>query len=184
MTELLAADTGLLVVDFQARLCAAMPEAVVAKHAKNVTHLLALAEELGLPVVVTEQYPQGLGPTLDTIAEALPADTPRHAKTMFSAWRDPGAAAALKATGRRRWVVTGMEAHICVVQTVRDLCAQGFVVHVPADAVVSRTKANWRTGLQLAAGAGATVTCTETALFDLLQEARGAAFKRVSRLIR
>lgn len=181
-TRLLPEDTGLVVIDWQVRLCAAMPEAVVERHTRNVTHLLKLAAALGLPVVATEQYPRGLGPTTDPVAEHLAG--PTLAKTKFSAWRDPAARAAIEATGRRRWVVVGIETHVCVYQTVRDMVAAGHAVHVPADAAISRAKANWQSGLALCAAAGALVSNTETVLFDLLGEGRGDAFKMVSRLIR
>lgn len=178
------AHTGLLVVDYQVRLCAAMPPEVVDRHAEQVGHLLFLAGALGLPVVVTEQYPKGLGPTLPALAEALPAGTPVLAKSRFSAWGDAEVQAALKATGRTQWIVCGMETHICVFQTVRDLCAAGFAVQVPADAVVSRSRANWQVGLGLAAAAGAVITATEAALFDLLGEGQGETFKAISRRIK
>ena len=180
--ELFAEDTGLLIIDFQTRLCRVMPDAVVAKSTNNVGHFLCLAKHLELPVIVTEQYPKGLGPTAEgiTIAE----DLTRYAKTVFSAWRDPHAKAAITATRRRQWIVVGIETHICVYQTVRDLVAQGMTVHVPQDAVVSRRKANWLQGLALCADAGATITVTETALFDLLKEGSGEAFKAISHRIR
>ncbi len=181
--ELNPADTALLVIDFQERLCAAMPERVVERHAANVTHLLTLAGRLDIPVVATEQYPKGLGSTIGPVAEAMPGVAP-HPKTMFSALRDAGAAAALRATGRKSVLVCGMETHICVFQTVRDLVSACYRVQVPADTVVSRTKANWKVGLGLLAGAGATVTCTEAVLFDLLKEGSGDAFKEVSRRIK
>lgn len=181
-TRLLPEDSGLLIIDWQARLCAAMPEAVIERSTKNVTHLMNLAEKLGLPVVMTEQYPKGLGSTIERVAALAPA--PAHAKTMFSAWRDPAARAAIEGSGRRRWIVVGIEAHICVYQTARDLVDAGFAVHVPGDGVVSRTKHNWRNGLSLIAAAGGLITNTEAAMFDLLGEGRGEAFKMVSRAIR
>ena len=92
--------------------------------------------------------------------------------------------AAIEATGRRTFIVVGIEAHICVFQTVRDMVAAGYTVHVPGDAAISRSKANWRNGLELCARAGGIITNTETALFDLLEVGRGEVFKEVSRLIR
>ncbi|MCB9544243.1 MAG: isochorismatase family protein [Myxococcales bacterium] len=175
-------DTAIVVIDWQERLVAAMPPAVAEHNAHNVTHLLTLAARLDLPVLATEQYPRGLGPTVDTIAGLLP--TPALAKTAFSAWRDPAFAEQLRAAERRRLVVVGMETHVCVFQTVRDLVEAGFAVQVPADAVVSRTQANYRAGLALCRAAGAVVTTTEAALFDLLQVGQGEVFKEISRRIR
>lgn len=179
---LLPEDTAIIVVDWQERLVAAMPSAVADRHAENVTHLLTLAARLGLPVVATEQYPRGLGATVPAIAALLPAAA--HAKTAFSGWSEPEIAAAIRATGRRRLVVVGMETHICVFQTVRDLVAAGYAVQVPVDGVVSRSKSNHRVGLELCRLAGAVVTSTEAALFDLLRVGQGEAFKEISRRIR
>lgn len=180
--ELSAPESALVVVDFQQRLCEAMPQDVVSRHARNVTHLLTLAARLDVPVVATEQYPKGLGPTIDEVAALLPS--PALEKIEFSVMRNAAAASALRGTGRRVAIVAGMETHICVYQTVRDLLGAGWRVHVPADAVVSRSKSNWRVGLDLMRHAGAVVTSTETVLFDLLKEGRGDAFKEVSKRIR
>ncbi len=180
--ELSPAETALVVVDFQERLCDAMPREVLERHARNVTHLLTLAARLDVAVVATEQYPKGLGPTIEPVRALLP-NAPLE-KIEFSAMRNAGAAAALRESGRKTAVLVGMETHVCVFQTARDLLAAGWHVHVPADAVVSRAKANWRVGLDLMRSAGAVVTSTEAALFDLLKEAKGDAFKEVSKRIR
>jgi nicotinamidase-related amidase len=102
----------------------------------------------------------------------------------FSAWRAPEVRAALEAAGRTQIVLVGMETHICVYQTARDLVGAGYAVHVPIDAVASRTSANVGAGLDLLRSAGVQTTCTEAVLFDLLKEGRGEAFKEVSRRIR
>ena len=180
--QLLPEDTALVVVDWQERLVAAMPPAVVEANTKNVTHLLTLAARLDLPVVATEQYPRGLGATTAPVAELLGA--PALPKTAFSAWQDPAIADAIRATGRRRLLVVGMETHVCVFQTVRDLVAVGFAVQVATDAVISRTKANYRAGIELCRMAGALPTSTEAALFDLMQVGQGEVFKEISRRIR
>lgn len=179
---LLPEDTAIILVDWQERLCPAMPQDILERNARNVTHLLTLAARLDLPVITSEQYPRGLGPTVPALAELLPGDA--LAKTTFSAWRDAEIAAAIKRLGRRTLVVAGMETHICVFQTVRDLVAAGYAVQVPADAVVSRATANYRIGLDLCRSAGAAITTTETALFDLMQVAGGDVFKEISRRIR
>lgn len=181
-TNLDPAHSAVLLVDWQARLCPAMPPAILEANTRNAGHFLTLAGRLGMPVITSEQYPKGLGHTIEPLAALL--DGPAHPKTMFSAMADEAIAAAVRATGRRSWIVLGMETHICVFQTVRGLVDAGFDVHVPRDAVVSRSKGNWRNGLQLIGAAGGLVTNTEAALFDLLGEARGEHFKLVSRLIR
>lgn len=180
--ELDAATTALLVVDWQERLCAAMPAEVVERNTRNLTHLLTLARRLEMPVLATEQYPQGLGPTTEAVRALLPG--PAHPKTAFSVMRDAAAAAALRDAGRKTVVVAGVETHICVYQTVRDLVQAGFGVHVPADAVISRARGNWERGLELLRLCGAVVTSTEAVLFDLLKVGQGEAFKEVSKRIR
>lgn len=182
--ELFAEDTIVLIIDYQERLCAAMPPAVVEQNAANVARLSQGAAAVGAPVLVTEQYPRGLKHTIPAVADTLPEGTPVLAKTSFSAWRDPAVRAAIEASRRRQVVVVGMETHICVFQTARDLVAAGYTVHVPQDAVVSRTKANWKAGLRLLRGAGATITVTEAALFDWIKVGRGEAFKAISRLVK
>ncbi len=183
--ELTAGTTALLVVDIQERLCAAMPQAVVEAQTRNVGHLLTLAARLDVPVIVTEQYPQGLGPTVAPL-RALFTGQPfaPFPKTSFSAMRDAPTAEAVRATGRTSIVVVGLETHVCVYQTVRDLCAAGFTVHVPADAVASRTKENFNVGLQLLSLAGGVPTSTEVVLFDWLKVGSGEIFKEVSRRLR
>ncbi len=175
-------DSAILLIDWQVRLAGAMPAEITARNQKNAANVLSTAGLLGLPVVVTEQYPRGLGHTVEPLAALF--DGPAHPKTVFSAMGDTAAAAAIKASGRRTWIVLGMEAHVCVYQTVRALVADGLTAHVPLDAVLSRSKANWHNGLELIRAAGGVVTNTETVLFDLLGEAKGDAFKAVSRMIR
>ena len=172
--------TAVLIVDLQGRLGSAMPSARYDQVIANAARWLAAAEAMNLPVIVSEQYPKGLGPTDDRLT--LPGDA--FAKTHFSAWQDPAIRAAIQATGRRSFVVLGMETHICVFQTARDLVDAGFAVHVMADGVASRTPENRQIGLDLMRVAGCTISSTETALFDLLKKAGGPVFKQVSRLIR
>jgi nicotinamidase-related amidase len=180
--ELKPKETGILVIDFQERLCDAMPTAVIEAATRNIENLLVLSQRLEIPVIVTEQYPKGLGPTIDPLARAM--SEPRFAKTAFSAMRDDEARAAIEGAHRSSWIVAGMETHICVYQTVRDLLNSNRDVWVLGDGAVSRTKANWKNGLDLMRDAGATITSTEAALFDLLEEGRGDAFKEISRRIR
>ena len=176
------ARAAVVVVDVQERLAAAMPPADLERLLKYARALLGCARELGLPVLATEQYPKGLGPTLPALRELLPS--PPLEKLAFSCGADPGFAAALAATGRRQVVIAGMESHVCVFQTARDLAAQGYEVQVCADAVASRTEEHRRVGLDLCREAGAVVTTAETAIFDLLHLAATPEFKKVSPLVR
>lgn len=176
--------TALLVVDLQEKLAAAMDPAAMERVQRNVVALVEGAKALGVPLVVTEQYPQGIGPTLPAIRAALPEGTQAIEKVDFSCAAVPAVQAELERLGRDQLIVAGMEAHICVFQTVRDLAAAGRQVFVPHDAVLSRVDENRRVGLDLAQRAGAVVTSTETVLFDLLGKAGTPEFKLVSRLIK
>jgi nicotinamidase-related amidase len=170
-----------LVVDVQERLCPAMPAADLARLVKYTKALLGCARELGLPVLCTEQYPRGLGHTLPELRELVP---PPLEKLHFTCGADPGFRAALEATGRRQMVMAGMETHVCVFQTARDLTEAGYEVFVCADAVTSRTDEHRQVGLALCHEAGATVTTAETACFDLLQQCATPEFKKVSALVK
>ncbi len=177
---------ALLVVDIQDRLAAAMPEDVLAQTVRNTAVLVETARRMWMPIVVSQQYPKGLGATVPAIEDAL-RDAPnvhRFDKLCFSA-ADTDSFAALAPTLRRdQWIVTGMEAHVCVYQSARGLAARGYQVHVAADAIASRTKANFKIGRKLIAEAGALVSSTEVCVFDLLGTAADVEFKALSRLIK
>lgn len=175
-------STLLMVIDFQEKLCKAMDPEILAAQVGNVALLLEAANELGVPVLVTEQYPAGLGATLPDIKEKI-RNAPLE-KTSFSCCGDDAVSAGIEAMGRKNVVVCGMEAHICVLQTVIDLLGKGHNVHVVSDAVMSRKKKNWRMGLEMAAAAGAVITSAETVLFQLLKRAGTPEFKKLSKLVR
>jgi nicotinamidase-related amidase len=176
------ADALLLVIDVQERLAAAMPKAQLAELEKNAAVLIRAAKRLDVPVVATEQYPKGLGPTIASLRELLPADA--MTKMEFSCGASKPIARHILGTGRKQAVVVGMEAHVCVFQTVRDLVRGGFSVFVAQDAVISRTEANRGVGLSLCEKAGATLTSTEAVLFDLLGVAGTPEFKELTALIK
>lgn len=177
-------NTVLLVVDVQEKLCGAMPPAARAAVEANARILIEGAKLLGLPVFVSEQYPRGLGPTLASLTAALPAGVRPFEKATFSCAQVPSFVEALAATGRRQLVLCGMETHVCVFQTARELARGGVDVHVASDAVCSRTEANRATGLSLLERAGATLSSTEAVLFDLLGSAANPAFKAISALVK
>ncbi len=137
------------------------------------------ARILGLPVVVTEQYPRGLGETVPEVLEHLEG-VDRLPKTVFAATGAEG----FDLDGRGQALVCGIEAHVCVSQTVLALLDQGVEVHVAADAVSSRTPENREIGLHRMEAAGATVTSTEMALFELLGAAGSDEFKAIQGLIK
>jgi nicotinamidase-related amidase len=152
---------------------------------KNTGILLETAKALGMKVLASEQYPKGLGPTVPALAERLrDLGVSPHAKTTFDACSDLPIARALSDLDAKAVVVTGMEAHVCVFQTARELVKRGYATHVVADAVTSRREENRVLGLSLCERAGAVITPTETVAFDLLGEAGTDAFKLVSKLVR
>jgi nicotinamidase-related amidase len=175
-----AGDTALLVVDVQERLVPA-----IAGHRRvvwNIGRLIDGAKVLGLPVLATEQYPAGLGPTVPELAGRLPAGIPE--KTAFSSAGCAGLLDPLAARGIGRLLVCGIEAHVCVQQTVLDFLAAGWRVYVAVDAVGSRFDVDYRTALARMDAAGATLTSTEAALFEWCQAAGTPEFKQISRLAR
>ena len=175
------AAAGLLVVDIQERLLPAMfePERVVA----NAVRLIRGARVLGLPVYVTEQYRKGLGATVPSVAEAIPDFAP-VAKMSFSAAGAPDLWNTFQTRQLGDLIVCGIEAHVCVCQTVLDLLETGFRPFVVADAVSSRTPENWRAGLERVRQAGGTLVSTEMALFELLDRAGTPEFRQILELVR
>jgi nicotinamidase-related amidase len=172
----------LVVIDVQEKLCRAMDEKVLERLAGNIGILQEAARELGLPVVATEQYVKGLGETLCVLKEKLVE--PAIEKMAFSCCGESSFPEKLKALGRQQVIVTGMETHVCVLQTVLELLDAGYAVHLVRDAVMSRRKDNWFVGLETAREAGAVITSTETALFQLLRVAGSEEFKKLSKLVR
>lgn len=172
----------LVVVDVQEKLCRAMDDKVLGKLVHNTGVLLAAAAELGIPVVATEQYVKGLGETLPELKGQLAG--PAIEKMAFSCCGEASFPERLRELGRRQVVVTGMETHVCVLQTVLELLDGGYYVHLVKDAVMSRRKENWQVGVDASAAAGAVVTSTEAALFQLLRVAGTEEFKKLSKLVR
>ncbi|HET6881437.1 MAG TPA: isochorismatase family protein, partial [Pirellulales bacterium] len=178
--ELMSADdTGLLVVDVQAKLIG-----LVAGHERivwNIRRLLDGAKALGVSIAATEQYPQGLGKTVPELAERLDdvAD-----KVCFSCGECPEIFRRWDERGITRVLVSGIEAHVCVQQTVLDLIASGRRVYVAVDAIGSRYDIDYQTALRRMESAGATLTTTEAALFEWCQRSGTPQFKEISRLVK
>ncbi len=171
---------ALLVVDVQEGF---RPYASFEGVAEACAKLLEGARILGLPALVSEQYPKGLGPSAPELGLQ---DEPRIEKTVFSAARADGfdlAGAGTDPGGVGQVIVCGIETHVCVSQTVHDLLADGVEVHVPADAVGSRHPIDYECGLERLVRAGAVVTTVEAALFELLEHAGTPEFKAVQKLI-
>jgi nicotinamidase-related amidase len=175
--KLQADRTTLVVVDVQEGFRKAVPD--FERVAKATATLIEGAEALGVPIVITEQYPKGLGETAPEVAEHLPEGTEPLEKVVFSAAEAEG----FDLGGREQALVCGIESHVCVSQTVIDLLEGGMDVQVPLDAVSSRTEENKRVGLHKMERAGAVLTSVEAALFELLGRAGSDEFKTVQKLI-
>lgn len=173
--------SALVVVDIQERLLPAIFEKE--RVAQNALRLTRGAGILGVPMFVTEQYRKGLGPTVPELAAAIAGFAPVE-KLTFSACGTPGVVEPLKARGRTDVVLCGIEAHVCVCQTCLDLLAQDFRVFVVADAVSSRTAANWHFALDRMRGAGGILVSTEMVLFEWLERAGTEEFKQVVALVK
>ena len=171
-------DTALLVVDVQEKLLPAIADSP--RIIWNARRLIDAAGILGLPVLATEQYPKGLGPTAGELAERLTAAVP--SKLTFSAGGYPGLFDEIQQRGIHKILVCGIEAHVCVQQTVLDLLADGRRVYVAVDAVGSRFEVDYRTAIGRMDSAGATLTTTEAAMFEWCEVAGTPEFKRISRL--
>lgn len=173
----------LVVVDIQEKFTPAIPQEAMQHVISNTNILIAIAKELGFPILVTEQYPKGLGPTVEVLKRSLEGNTVIE-KLSFSCCKEPAFLNALQALGARDVILCGIETHVCVLQTALDLLDSGHYVFVPEDAVASRTKQNWKRGLDVIKQAGAAIGSTEMYLFQMLGVAGTESFKKLSKLIR
>lgn len=178
-----SSNSVLMVIDIQEKLTTAMPSGVRDRVIEQVSVLLTAADALSVPVVVTEQYPRGLGHTEQALTEKLPAETPVIEKTNFSSAKVEAVSEALSKTGCKQVFLAGMETHICVLQTTLDLLKQGYEVFVIEDAVSSRAKGNQFNALQRMRLAGAVITNVESLLFEWLGDASHPEFKNLAKLI-
>ena len=175
------AKTVVVVVDIQERLLPAISEKERVLH--NTLHLIQGAAILRLPLLVTEQYRKGLGPTVPEIAAAIAGFAPIE-KLAFSACGAKEFLGTLQATKLSDVILCGIETHVCVTQTCLDLLDEGFGVFVAADAVSSRTPENHRFGIERMRQAGAVMVSTEMALFELLEMAGTEEFKKILALVK
>ncbi|XXQ67456.1 isochorismatase family protein [Neisseriaceae bacterium B1] len=172
-------ETLLLVVDIQERL---IPMLHQAEHFIAASRrIIEGAQLLELPIILTEQYPKGLGYTVNDI-KLVSKDAPVYEKTQFSAYT-PYIQAALKEKAIQNIILIGCETHICILQTALDLRAQGYQVYLPQDCLTSRTLDNKNNGLAQAVQAGAIVSNVESVLFQILHDAKHPQFKAISKLI-
>ncbi len=177
------ASAALIVIDVQEKLSAAMDQGALRQLTRNTGILLESANELAIPVTFTEQYVKGLGPTLGELRQRAPA-APGFEKMTFSCCGNDAFVKQLKDSGRSQVIVTGMETHVCVLQTVIDLLDEGFDVHLVKDAVMSRSSDNKQTAIEAMVLAGAVPTCTEAVVFQLLKIAGTDSFRKLSKLVK
>jgi len=172
-------DTALLVVDMQEKLLRLM-----ADHPRviwNTRRLIDGAKLLGLPVAATEQYPQGLGPTVPDLAQRIGM---LPAKVMFSCRECSSVLAGFRERGVGKILLAGIEAHVCIQQTALDLLAEGYRVYLAVDAIGARHEIDYTTALRRLESSGATLTTTEAALFEWCEVAGTPEFKQISALVR
>jgi len=180
MTNLLEQSSAmLLVIDVQERINSVM---IDQGHVPRIEVLIEACRVLDVPVIGSEQYPKGLGSTVEPLAGLL-GETPA-AKDTFSCARDLGLREAISATGRPQVIVTGIETHVCVLSTAIDLVEAGYRVYVPHDAVNSRRAADKHWALERMQQSGAAITATESALFELLERCDTDDFKIVAKLVK
>lgn len=176
-------ECALLVIDMQERLLAAMREDDAARTVKNTGILVDAAHVFGIPIIASEQYRKGLGPTVPPLAERL-SGTPILEKLHFSCMRDDGLANAVRGTGRRVFILAGIETHVCVFQTSLDMLSAGYSVVVASDAVSSRRDHDREYALRALDRAGALVYPTETICFMLMERAGTEVFRKLAPLFK
>ena len=178
-----ADNSYLLLIDIQGKLSAAIPDKVISRLRTNIEILLTAANKLDVPVMATAQYPKGLGPIEDFITNRLNDQAQVYDKTCFSCLGAPGLAEDLAMSGRKQVIVTGMEAHICVLQTAFELRKTGMEVFVVNDAIASRKLSSYDTALHRMTQGGINIVTTESVLFEWLKDASHEHFRELSKLI-
>ncbi|MDD4861996.1 MAG: hydrolase [Smithellaceae bacterium] len=171
----------LILIDVQGNLAQAMIDKE--KTFSNSVKLIRGFRALNLPMMISEQIPEKLGPTIPQLAQELGEVKP-IAKESFSCWAEPAFRDHLESLTRRHVVLTGIECHVCVYQTALDLMANGYTIHLVADAVSSRTTENREVGIQAIKSAGAQITSTEMVLFELLRTAADPKAKEIFKIVK
>ena len=174
-------DTVLLIIDVQGKLAQIVHESEAVE--RNISKLIRAAKILGVPVLYTEQYPKGLGHTVEALQELLSEEKPLE-KIAFSCCAEESFMEKLRGLNRNNVLVTGMETHVCVYQTANELIEDGYSVHLVADAVTSRTREDREIGIRCIEKAGAWLKSTEMVIFELLRIAQGEEFKAISKIIK
>lgn len=171
-------DSLVLLIDMQEKLAPAIDQGKEVEQA--AAWVLQIALQLGVPILATEQYPQGLGITLPSLAELVPEDGVME-KIHFSALREPLIAERLQRTGKQQLVIIGTETHVCVLQTAMDALAAGYQVFIVEEAVGSRTEQNRQLALLRLQQAGAQIISKEMLAFEWLDKAGTDSFRTISK---
>ncbi len=179
---LAAPHTALVIIDMQESFRSAISD--FAQTATRIALVAHAAQLLNVPIIVTEQYPQGLGHTADEIRSVLSSGVEPIEKTAFSACGAEEFGAQLAHFGTQQVLICGIESHICVNQTTHDLLAQGLQVHLLTDCITARAAHNKHAGIEKMRASGALPSATELALFELMRDARHEQFKAIQKLIK
>lgn len=182
MTILNAEDSLVLIIDIQDRLLNAVFDKTLLENRANI--IAKAAGILNIPVIVTEQYPKGLGYTISSLKESLGENAKYFEKTAFSALDNNEIKEAIKMEGKKQIILFGIETHICVNQTAYALLEEGYEVHIIRDACGSRSELEYSAGLSRMKDNGAHIITAEIALFEWLKGARNPKFKEVQSLIK
>ncbi len=174
---------GLMVIDVQDCLIPSIDRGC--EIVQSIAKAIKGCEILGLPIVVTEQYPKGLGPTTMGVRMAFANGMPEPLiKTTFSCLGDKAIHDHVLALPVEQWILVGLEAHICVLQTAKDLARAGRQVTVLNDAITSRSVFDFSTAIAELRDAGIRVTCTEALLFELVNDSKSPEFRAISQLVK
>jgi isochorismate hydrolase len=176
-------EAVLIIVDVQDLLIKQMNQEVRENVIRNIRTLITFAKKMSIPILMTEQYPKGLGKTVAEIKMELDSVLPIE-KVSFSCCGEETFNGQFNPLSRKQVILTGIETHVCVLQTAKDLIQKGYEVHVVADAICSRKKLDWEIGLRWMEKRGAMISTTETIAFQLLKEAGTEEFRELSKLLK
>lgn len=184
-TEILEAGlAALVIIDVQEKMTAAIRDEREPGFLRQIRRLIEAARILEVPILLTEQYPKGLGRTVPEIVRSLPDGLRPLEKTACSCWRDEGFRAALQRTDREHVILAGLEAHVCIQQTALDLLRVDYVPFVAADAVASRRPYDRDTALERLRQAGVVVSTTESLIFELVERCDHPRFKEIVQIVK
>jgi len=176
-----ASQYGLLIVDIQGKLAELVNNSD--EMISNTTKLIKCCQVLSIPVVVLEQNPSGLGPTTPLLKECIEEYAPLE-KYTFSGMAESHIKEAITSLNKNNWLVAGIEAHICVYQTVRDLLKENLAVEVVSDCISSRRKSNLDLAIENMRHDGAKITSLEMAVYEIMQSSKAGEFKEVLKIIK